>query len=985
MPAEHRTPIDNIDKTKLRDFLDQRFSQTDLENLCLNLSERLKRLGTDETITLETVDTSGQGKLRAILKLIEYTTNRGWLKHLVSETRAARKELFDAEFGAVIAEADTSDAQERYREMIRERWSQPRYQLDGKFVNLTLTLDKGEQADERFAEDTRKFSDLREAWEKNKDACALMVLGKPGAGKSTLLRRMQLDEANDTKTKRLTFFISFNEYPTDFSEYPDEKPPTPREWLAKVWGDENPNLPTFDELLAQKKLLLFLDGLNEIPHADEDAFDKILEQWRAFLMKYFSPNGNRAVFSCRELNYGGGGLSSDKTPVQIVNVNDLEPKQIREFLVTKIPDHAERIWKELARDSAVIDLYKTPIYLQLLVEQVQAKGDIPKNKAELFTRYVQRVLKREHDRRDPLFLPGELLDREDCGMIARGDFGPCELPENGALIPALSRLAYQLQLTRGKDSAAHVSESEKRVRELIGHHRSGDILQAGIQLNVLDKNRRVVKFVHQLLQEYFAARKLASEPNPALARQEWRADCVSPNLRTRIQNLKRGEPLGLLPVTGWEETTQLAVALLETARDAGAGADSFVRGVMIENLSLGARCAAAPGAAASSAKVSDSLKDEIRRALVQRIGDVEADLRARIDAGLALGELGEDPRFEKRLNSRGKPFLVPPMAQIPKDVYIIGFDIELSYEAPPHPVPIDAFEIGLYPVTNAEFECFINDGGYADEQWWDTPAALAWLRNEGSEEIEKQRRRDFRKLLIKINFDESGIRQMIDEDLISESLGELYIAWLKMNDDAFEIYLNEYVRATPHEGKPNFWDDSRFNNKTQPVVGVCWHEARAYCNWLSAQHARRYRLPSEAEWEAATRIGRSDDDLYPYKGSFDNTKNNTLETRIRRTTPIGVFPDGTSALGIHDLSGNVWEWTISLWGPFGDQPEFEYPYTDRREERENIFAGNEVARVFRGGSWYNHNSDARRSNRDDNNPYNRNSNYGFRVVRLPSP
>jgi formylglycine-generating enzyme required for sulfatase activity len=790
---------------------------------------------------------------------------------------------------------------------------------------------------------------------------------------------MQLDEANHTETKRLTFFISFNEYPTEFSEYPDEKPPTPREWLAKVWESENPNLPTFDELLNQKKLLLFLDGLNEIPHADEEAFDKILEDWRAFLMKHFSPSGNLAVFSCRELNYGGGGLSSEKAPVQIVNVNDLEPLQLIEFLVKKIPDHAERILKELARDSAVMDLYKTPIYLQLLVEQVQARGDIPKNKAELFTRYVQRVLKREHDRHDPLFLPGELLDREDCDMIARGDLGPCELPESGALIPALSRLAYQLQLTRDKDSAAHVSESEKRVCELIGHRRSSDILQAGIQLNVLDKNRRVVKFFHQLLQEYFAARKLASEPNPALARQEWRADRVSPNLRTCIKNVKRGKPLGLLPVTRWEETTQLAAALYETARDA----DSFVRGVMSENLALGARCAAAPGA-----KVLDSLKDEIRRALVLRIGDLEADIRARIDAGLALGELGDDPRFEKLLNPRDKPFLVPPMAKIPKDVYTIGFDKGQGYEAPPHSVLIDAFEIGLYPVTNAEFECFINDGGYADEQWWDTPPALKWLHNEGSEgsvEIEKKRRRDDRKSLIDNKVDESVITQWIAADQLDEDLGEIYIDWLKMNDDAFEIYLKEDVGVNQHEGKPYFWDDSRFNNKTQPVVGVCWHEARAYCNWLSAQHARLYRLPSEAEWEAATRIGRSKDDLYAYKGWFDNTKNNTFETRIRRTTPIGVFPEGTSALGIHDLSGNVWEWTISLWGPFGDQPEFKYPYTDRREMRENIYAGNEVARVFRGGSWINNAYKARHSNRHHNYPNIRNGNSGFRVVRLPSP
>ena len=115
---------------------------------------------------------------------------------------------------------------------------------------------------------------------------------------------------------------------------------------------------------------------------------------------------------------------------------------------------------------------------------------------------------------------------------------------------------------------------------------------------------------------------------------------------------------------------------------------------------------------------------------------------------------------------------------------------------------------------------------------------------------------------------------------------------------------------------PRFWDDPDFNNPAQPVVGVCWYEARAYCAWLSAQFSplpageglgvrAAFRLPTEAEWEAAAR-GLGKGRTFAYRGKFDAARCNTFESHIRRTTPVGVFPGGETPEGVVDLCGNVW-------------------------------------------------------------------------------
>jgi iron(II)-dependent oxidoreductase len=95
------------------------------------------------------------------------------------------------------------------------------------------------------------------------------------------------------------------------------------------------------------------------------------------------------------------------------------------------------------------------------------------------------------------------------------------------------------------------------------------------------------------------------------------------------------------------------------------------------------------------------------------------------------------------------------------------------------------------------------------------------------------------------------------------------------------------------------------------VVGVCWHEAQAFARWVGK------RLPSDAEWVKAgswpvpvaqnNRLQRK----YPWGDMFVPKCANTWHAGVGRTVPVSQFADGVSVGGVHQLIGNVWEWTSS--------------------------------------------------------------------------
>jgi formylglycine-generating enzyme required for sulfatase activity len=167
-----------------------------------------------------------------------------------------------------------------------------------------------------------------------------------------------------------------------------------------------------------------------------------------------------------------------------------------------------------------------------------------------------------------------------------------------------------------------------------------------------------------------------------------------------------------------------------------------------------------------------------------------------------------------------------------------------------------------------------------------------------------------------------------------------------------------------------------------PVVHVSWHDAEEYCRWAGR------RLPTEAEWERASRGGSEGwrypwgDELLPdgswrcniWQGDFPRV--NSLEDGWITTAPVGSYP--ANGFGLYETTGNVWEWCADWWDP-------GYYAVSPAEAPEGPATG--TARVMRGGSYLCHDSYCNRyrnAARSANTPDSSSGNLGFRTVAADS-
>jgi len=160
---------------------------------------------------------------------------------------------------------------------------------------------------------------------------------------------------------------------------------------------------------------------------------------------------------------------------------------------------------------------------------------------------------------------------------------------------------------------------------------------------------------------------------------------------------------------------------------------------------------------------------------------------------------------------------------------------------------------------------------------------------------------------------------------------------------------------------------SNFKREYLPVENVSWDDVQEFVNKLNAATGRTYRLPTEAEWEYAAR-GGGQSKKYKYSGSNDVGDVAWYENNSEDTThPVGT--KNANELGIHDMSGNVWEWVSDWYGEFGVGPQ-----KNPKGPGEGSF------RVIRGGGWGSYARSARVSNFYSNEPDKRHKILGFRLA-----
>jgi sulfatase modifying factor 1 len=202
------------------------------------------------------------------------------------------------------------------------------------------------------------------------------------------------------------------------------------------------------------------------------------------------------------------------------------------------------------------------------------------------------------------------------------------------------------------------------------------------------------------------------------------------------------------------------------------------------------------------------------------------------------------------------------------------------------------------------------------------------------------------------------------------SLKPFYISVTEITNAQY----GRFLQATGHQA-PLYWEDKNLNGPNQPVVGVSWHDAVAFCEWLTRVTGATGKLPTADQWEAAAR-GNLVSQPYPWGaeapgagGVFRaNLRNDrTAKDGFLFSAPVGSFPP--NGFGLYDMAGNVSEWCQDRYVPLTTGGPFK----------------SGALRLLKGGSWLSGPRDLRVAARQSAPPQYADGYIGFRVVRQPHP
>ncbi len=810
--------------------------------------------------------------------------------------------------------------------------------LSHTFVNLNIT--ESDRSEERFREGR---PEMPEAYHGEKSADDLLkdifsreiplivIIGEPGAGKTTIEKYYGLCCFDREKCLDIGFFEDIFPIflPLRELKYENGEPEKITECLARI-ADKNLlsiSAEIFLNWLEQKKTLLLLDGLDEIGNPEHrKAVCRMIDR----LTNRFGDK-SRIIVTCRGAVYSKEeGVYLNENPLR-ADVKDLSLEQQEIFLqnwfyaVNRQEKFRE---KEISREEdeqlrasasreaqplieylkdpenkSVRQLAGVPLMLQLMAFLWKYRRYKPDNARGLYQTTLLYIL---GDRDKERGIPQSLKSDEMMEVLMPVALKMIEIYDQDFLSEADWRKELAPELEKYAEKAPAPKDFLKYLYE-----RSG--LLAKYQDNQFI-------FKHKSFLEFLAAKQL---------REQW-------NYRGRMDRI-----VSYFGNKSWENTLQFFMHLAnadvfdkfmkaffqsDVSKDLSQNEQNLLRNLI---LSAPQKKIDALTTHLTDEKTTITQKRYIleclrqiptegtTRFLVTLVKEKNANIPAQIfdDAKEVLvkfkefmseyaGEIkvkvDDDIRVPDKFftDSTGERFytsheLGAEYILIPGGKYIYQKGKELEKE-----VTVPNLYFAKYPVTNQRYRRFIR-----------------YMAGE-----------------------EADLQTLLKRDVFAELLLQF-----AESDFANDKNYREYL------GRPDGWakklrsdydDDKRFNGDDQPVVGISWYAARAYCLWLSCLALAEknsakielqtavnfYKLPAETEWEWAAGGGMRE---YPWGDEpKPNEKLANYGNNVGATTPVGRYPEGATPAGLMDMAGNVWEW------------------------QENKYQTDEKRRALRGGSWF---------------------------------
>jgi formylglycine-generating enzyme required for sulfatase activity len=785
----------------------------------------------------------------------------------------------------------------------------------------------------------------------------LVLLGDPGSGKSTfvnfvaaclagellgredvnlalLTRPLLDDDGDDQETPQpwrhgplLPLCVILRELAANALPAPDEPATADHLWDYLSLHSHTPAfIPFLQETFQHNGGLLLLDGLDEVPEAQARRAQivQLVADLKATLPKMRILVTSR-IYAYRQQDWQLSGFTA-------VVLAPFTGGQIRRFIErwyaysaegrgwtrAKAAQDAVQLWQTVSNRRELRDLAERPLLLTLMTSlHAWRGGTLPGRRALLYDETVDLLLNRWENLRlakDPE--TGQPLHKSLAEVLKVG-------PE--ALRRMLEKLAYAAHASQPdvkRDQPVDLPEAtvitsllslspreDLQPRLLASYLRD----RAGL---LVDRGGGIYTFPHRTFQEFLAACYAADrnriEPLTTAARHDpsrWREVLLLSVAHAGknyagvvwdfVPCLCREEPDPPPPETLLAKTELWGVhlaglALLEVETDPNivGPRDRPVLRRVRKRLALAIRDDRLPAAERAKAAVSLAVLGDTRDAVL----DVDAMPFCYVPPGpFAMGadevSQDEDPNIQ--------------------DIY--------DSAKPSHTVNVPTpYWLAQFPVTNAQFQMFVEADGYQDPHHWE---------------------------------------QAIANDLWEDGQVQGY-TWIAEKNDF------EWVKRTrPHDyGRP-------FNLPNHPVVGVNWYEALAFCHWLTRRWRQQgrlpkdwqVRLPTEAEWEKAARGGQTIPET-PHVAALTPgllrapsqplqeggstvqpvampEQANYRDSKIGATSGVGCFRGGRSPYGCEEMLGNVWEWTRSRYGRYDAEKSTErvafdplYPYPYRSED-----------------------------------------------------